>query len=186
MTIQTIDHLDQWPFGLLTIRIIDNSKQYPRVPSRGSFLPVVSYPHQNHMDPHFFRPWVQWTHCIDLNQAGSNFIYWHREVPGQLATTLQQRSLYSIWTALLPSAGVCGLGIRTDSTNHSQRTTHFHKKVIIWENETSHQQHNEFICQTKTWHCWGRVEKNIFVQLIAKLKWFSDYWHLFALTCTAL
>ena len=38
-----------------------------RVPSRGSFW--VLNPLQNHMDPHFIWPWVQWTHCIDLSQT---------------------------------------------------------------------------------------------------------------------
>ena len=38
-----------------------------RVRSRGSFW--VLTPLQNHMDPHFIWPWVQWTHCIDLIQT---------------------------------------------------------------------------------------------------------------------
>ena len=44
-----------------------------RVPSRGGFGGLN--PHQNHLDPHFIWPWVQWTLCIDLSQAGSNFSY---------------------------------------------------------------------------------------------------------------
>ena len=44
-----------------------------RVPSRGGFGGFN--PHQNHLDPHFIWPWVQWTLCIDLIQAGSNFSY---------------------------------------------------------------------------------------------------------------
>ena len=44
-----------------------------RVPSRGVFW--VLNPHQNHLDPHFIWQWVQWTLCIDLTQAGSNFSY---------------------------------------------------------------------------------------------------------------
>ena len=44
-----------------------------RVPSRGGFGGLN--PHQNHLDPHFIWPWVQWTLCIDLRQAGSNFSY---------------------------------------------------------------------------------------------------------------
>ena len=50
----------------------------PRVLSRGSFW--VLNPHENHMDPHFSWPWVQWTHYNDLSQAGSNFSYQYREV----------------------------------------------------------------------------------------------------------
>ena len=44
-----------------------------RVPSRGGFGGLN--PHQNHLDPHFIWPWVQWTLCINLSQAGSNFSY---------------------------------------------------------------------------------------------------------------
>ena len=44
-----------------------------RVPSRGGFGGLN--PHQNHLDPHFIWPWVQWTLCIDFSQAGSNFSY---------------------------------------------------------------------------------------------------------------
>ena len=44
-----------------------------RVPSRGGFGGLN--PHQNHLDPHFIWPWVQWTLCIDLSQAVSNFSY---------------------------------------------------------------------------------------------------------------
>ena len=44
-----------------------------RVPSRGFFW--VLNPHQNHLDPYFIWPWVQWTLCIDLSQAGSDFSY---------------------------------------------------------------------------------------------------------------
>ena len=44
-----------------------------RVPSRGGFGGLN--PHQNHLDPHFIWPWVEWTLCIDLSQAGSNFSY---------------------------------------------------------------------------------------------------------------
>ena len=44
-----------------------------RVLSRGGFGGLN--PHQNHLDPHFIWPWVQWTLCIDLSQAGPNFSY---------------------------------------------------------------------------------------------------------------
>ena len=53
--------------------ILVNLIPYLRVPSRGGFW--VLNPHQNHLDPHFIWPWVQWTLCIDLTQAGSNFSY---------------------------------------------------------------------------------------------------------------
>ena len=52
-----------WPF----------QHSWNRVPSRGGFGGLN--PHQNHLDPHFIWPWVQWTLCIDLSQAGSNFSY---------------------------------------------------------------------------------------------------------------
>ena len=41
--------------------------------------------------------WVQWTHCIDLCQAGSNFSYNYLEVFSQLVTPLQQKFPHFTW-----------------------------------------------------------------------------------------
>ena len=83
------------------------SHSITRVPSRGFFW--VLNPHQNHLDPHFFKPWVQWTLCIDPSQAGSNFSFTYLEVPSQLVTRLQQRFPHSMWAVPLPLVGVCRL-----------------------------------------------------------------------------
>ena len=132
---------------IIIIMIIIDIIAIIRVPSRGFFW--VLNTHQNHMDPHFFWPWVQWTLCIDLSQAESNFSYQYHEVPGPAEIlTLHLDSTTPIsggmgvgmeWT--MPShwrlQQVSCAVLRTNSTNHSQRTIHFHKKVIIWENEKS-------------------------------------------------
>ena len=110
-----------------------------RVQSGGSFW--VLNPHENHMDPHFCWPWVQWTHYIDLIQAGSNFSYRYLEV------------LVSWWPQITLAEPFI-----------------FRKKVIIWENETSQKQHNEFLCKKKLWPTVGdKQKKSHFIQLIAKL-----------------
>ena len=120
------------------------------------------------MDPHFVWPWVQLTHRIDLSLAGSNFSYRYL-VSWRLVTTLQQRSLFSTWTALLQSVA-CGLDWRgpchhVEGYNRCWIVDKFHKslsknysfsqKVSIWENEISQEQHNE---QKSPPHCWWRVE----------------------------
>ena len=60
------------------VKIFRQNFRISRVPSRGFFW--VLNPHQNHLDPHFIWPWVQWTFCISVM---------YLEVPGLLVTTLQ-------------------------------------------------------------------------------------------------
>ena len=62
---------------------------------------LVLNTNQNHMDPHFSWPWVQWTLCIDLSQA--DFSYQYHEVPGPAKNPIPT------WTVLLPPVVVWGL-----------------------------------------------------------------------------
>ena len=66
------------PCNVLFDKVILQKDYVCRVLSWGSFW--VLNTHQNYMYPHFNWPWVQWTLCIDLSQAGSNFSYWYLEV----------------------------------------------------------------------------------------------------------
>ena len=68
-------------------------------------------------------------------------------------------------------------GLRTDSTNHSQRTIHFHKKF----EKMKHHKNNIKSFLTKKaptygwWWLMSIKKQHIFVQLLVKLKWFYDY-----------
>ena len=105
------------------------------------------------MDPHFVWPWVHWTHCIDLCQAGSNFSY-------QYLNSLVSSWPHSSKDPHTPFGRYyCHrfeeIFYESFSKNHS-----FSQKVI-WEKETSQEQHIDFHCHKPN---------------VAKLKWFHDYW----------